>query len=278
MIDQKTAHLSREIMAHSKMFGADLAGIANVADIKQSPSHKMSKKMPAFDGVGTQSVKGRKRGIVQWPESAKSAIVIAIKHPPEKPELDWWVTGFSAGNTAGNRLLISVVNKLANFLEKELGIRGFKLPYHIENGGVYMKDSAVIAGLGCIGKNNLLITPQYGSYQRLRVMLTETELPSTGPLDFDPCLKCPMPCRKACPQQAFSTKIYTKEAYGMDQFPGRCGGYNRFLCNRQMEIDIANAEAIEIEGQAAMGKIIKYCRKCEMACPVGLTDKNSSEA
>ena len=269
MTVQRTKRLSRQIIEQSKAFGADLAGIANVADIKRSPSHRVSQKMPAFDGVGTLSVEGRKRGIVQWPEGARSAIVVAIAHPPESPELDWWVSGAAPGNTAGNRLLMSVVEKLADYLEQALDIRSFMLPYHIEHGAVYMKDSAVLAGLGCIGKNNLLITPPYGPRQRLRAMLIETDLPSTGPTDFDPCLDCPMPCRKTCPQQAFSNRMYAVEEYGMDELPGRSGVYNRFQCNRQMDIDIANAEAIGFEGQTAMGKRVKYCRKCEMACPAG---------
>jgi len=257
MIDEKTEHLSQNIIAKAKSFGADLAGIAKVEDLKQSPSHRISEKMPAFNGVGTKSVKGRKRGIVKWSEGAKSAIVIALAHPPEQPELDWWVTGSSTGNTAGNRLLMAVIKKLADWLEQESGIRSFKLPYHIEHGGVYMKDTAVMAGLGCVGKSNLLITPDYGPRQRLRVMLIDAELPSTGPIEYDPCFKCPMPCRKACPQHAFSKKIYTKEEYGIDELPGRSVVYNRFQCNQQMDLDNANFEAIKIEGQEAMGKTTK---------------------
>ena len=273
MIDEKAKRLSREIVVKAKTFGADLAGIARVEDLKQSPSHTISEKLPEFVGVGTKSVEGRKRGIVQWPENAISAIVIAIAHPPEDPEMDWWVKGLSAGNTAGNRLLMSVVKKLAEWLEQELGIRSFKLPYYIEHGAVYMKDTAVMAGLGCIGKSNLLITPRFGPRQRLRVMLIDTDLPSTGPIDFDPCIGCPMPCLKACPQHAFSRKIYTKEAYGIEELPGRSGVYSRLQCARQMDIDRANVEAIEIEGQAAMGKRVKYCRECELACPVGVLQK-----
>lgn len=269
MIDEKMQDLSRAIIAKAKAFGADLAGIASVQDLKHSPSHAISEKMSEFEGVGTKSVQGRKRGIVQWPVGAKSAIVIAIAHPPEKLEMDWWVTGASTGNTAGNQLLMAVVKKLADWLELAWDIRSFRLPYHIEHGAVYMKDTAVMAGLGCIGKNNLLVTPQYGPRQRLRVMLMDTELPATGPLDFDPCRNCPLPCRKACPQQAFSRKMVTQTEYGLDKLPGRSGVYSRRQCNRQMEVDIANAERFEIEGQAVGGNRVKYCRACELACPVG---------
>lgn len=269
MIDEKTENRSREIITKAKTLGADLAGIARVEDLKQSPSHRISKKMPTYDGVGTKTIEGRQHGIVQWPHGAKSAVVIIIAHPPAMPELDWWVTGSSAGNTAGNRLLITVVKKLADWLEQTSGIRSFKLPYHIEHGGIYMKDAAVMAGLGCVGKNNLLITPDYGPRQRLRVMLIDAELPSSGPIEYDPCFRCPMPCRKACPQGAFSKTIYNKNEYGMDELPGRNGSYSRFRCNRQMDINSANFDVVEIAGQAAPGKSVKYCRECELACPAG---------
>ena len=269
MGDKEKKNVGRSIIARAKAFGADLAGIANVADLKLSPSHRMSEMMPSFNGVGTKTVTGRKRGIVQWPDGAGSAIVMAMAHPPDRPELDWWVTGASSGNTPGNQMLMSVVEKLADWLEHEAGIRSFKLPYHIEHGAIYMKDAAVMAGLGCIGKSNLLITPQYGPRQRLRVMLIEPDLPSDGPADFDPCLTCPVPCRDACPQQAFSRKVYDREACGIDELPGRSGVYSRLQCNQQMEIDVAWHEVIAIDGQAATGRRVKYCRECELACPVG---------
>jgi epoxyqueuosine reductase len=126
-----------------------------------------------------------------------------------------------------------------------------------------------MAGLGCIGKNNLLVTPQFGPRQRLRVMLIDADIPATEPIDFDPCLGCAMPCRKACPQKAFDHVVYSKEEYGLSLLPGRTGRYNRFECNRQMDTDVAGFEMIPVEGRDLMSKQVKYCRECERACPVG---------
>ena len=75
--------------------------------------------------------------------------------------------------------------------------------YHVEKGGIFLKDAAVIAGLGCIGKNNILVTPDYGPRIRLRAMLPDEEISPTGSNDFDPCSGCDAPCRQACPQNAF---------------------------------------------------------------------------
>jgi epoxyqueuosine reductase len=264
-------NLASLVKNRAQEFGADMAGTVSLEDLKRSPSHEICKKIPEFDGVGTEDARGQKRGIVKWPERARSAIVIALEHPIERPEMDWWLTtGAFAGNTAGNRLLMNIVSHIAAWLEKEHGIQCFKLPYHIEHGGVYMKDAAVLAGLGCIGKNNLLLTPQYGPRVRLRVMLTDADLPSAGAAVFDPCEDCPIPCRAVCPQNAFAEKIYSIEEYEQEDLPGRSGVYDRLSCNQQMLMDESNFVEVKTGNQANQKKIIKYCRECEMACPVGL--------
>lgn len=269
-MSEKTAEEHAErIITKAKAFGADLAGIVNLEDLKRSPSHQIGEKLPDFEGEAMKAFAGKKWGVVAWPEDARSAVAIAIAHPPHKPELDWWVTGACAGNTAGNRLLMKVVARLADWFEKENGVRGFKLPYHIHHGGCFMKDAAVLGGLGCIGKNNLLITPQYGPRQRLRVLLTNADLPTTGVMDFDPCRGCPMPCRKACPEKAFAETVYTSKEYGIAELPGRSGVYSRMRCNQQMDSNNAAFEMIDIAGQENSYKQVKYCRECEFACPVG---------
>ena len=63
---------------------------------------------------------------------------------------------------------MDINSKLAKWIEKELSYQTFKLPYHFENGGVFLKDAAVMAGLGCIGKNNLFVSQIYGPRLRLR--------------------------------------------------------------------------------------------------------------
>jgi len=271
MAEKTAEELSALIVAKAKVFGADLAGIARVADLKQSPSHMISERMPDFANVGAKVVEGRRPGQVDWPEGARSAVVIAVEHPEDKPELDWWILGSksAAGNTPGNKLLIAAANKLADWVEQELGMTCFRTPYHIELGAIYMKDTAVMAGLGCIGMNNILVTPEYGPRQRLRVIMVDADLHSTGPSDFDPCLDCDMPCRAACPANAFEKTLYTKEEYGLAQLPGRTGVYSRPLCSHIQDKACEEYEPVEIAGQEEPGKLARFCRECEFACPVG---------
>jgi epoxyqueuosine reductase len=250
--------LVRLICEKAAEFGADIAGVASVEDLKHSPSHQICGQMPEFAGVGTRDTDPSMGGIVRWPDGARSAIVIGAEHPADKPELDWWHKGSSGGNTAGNRLLMGIVSELAVWLEREHGIRCFELPYHIEHGGVYMKDAAVLAGLGHTGKNNMLVTPQYGPRVRLRAMLTDAVLPSAGVTGPDPCEDCDAPCRASCPREAFAERVYLSDEYGQAELPGRTGVYGRLRCNQQMTADASMA-----------GPVVKYCRECELACPVG---------
>lgn len=270
MSDHMTTALADTIIAKAKELGADLAGIASVKELQQSPSHLISDKMPDFDNVAAKHVEGREKGQVDWPEGGRSVILVCLSHPEDKPELDWWILGgkSKAGNTPGNRKLMSITKELRVWLESQ-GVNCFPVPYHIELGGIYMKDAAVLSGLGCIGKNNLLVTPEFGPRQRLRALIIDRELSSTGPVEFDPCSGCDAPCRTACPVGAFDRQLYHPEEYGFSELPGRTGVYSRPVCSAVMDEASENYEPIEIEGQEEPGKMARFCRKCEFSCPVG---------
>jgi epoxyqueuosine reductase len=134
------------------------------------------------------------------------------------------------------------------------------LPYRVEHGGTLFKEAAALAGLGTIGKNNLVITPEYGPHVRLKAMFLDVDLEPTGPIDFTPstgsgqapCEACDMPCRRVCPQEAFGN-----------------GSYSRALCDIQMGEDVANEVIFENwEENGSPSKVRKYCRACELTCPV----------
>jgi epoxyqueuosine reductase len=165
-------NIQKEIIEKAREFGADLAGIANVENLKNSPSHLIYGKLGEYNTVGDKPPEELKRGEIAWPQNAKSAIIIAVEHPEDKPELDWWKADHKGG-TPGNGILISINNQLVEWLQNEKKIKAKSLAYHIEHKGIFLKDTAAIAGLGCIGKNNILITPQYGPRVRLRAILSD---------------------------------------------------------------------------------------------------------
>ena len=260
--------INAQIIEQAINFGASVAGIANVEVLKKSPSHVVFGKLDRYNTAGMKDSGNAAPGQITWPDNAGSAVVVGVEHPEAKPELDWWQDGFRGG-TRGNSILIDINSRLSVWLAKEKGYKTHKLPYYIENGGIFLKDAAVMAGLGCIGRSNLFVTPGYGPRVRLRAILLDAELPATGAMEFNPCKGCDMPCRTACPQAAFQKRIYRKFELGLDALPGRSGVFSRQLCNDQMEMDINNCEKIEVKEHDRPVKLIKYCRLCEFTCPVG---------
>lgn len=63
------------------------------------------------------------------------------------------------------------------------------------------KTAARLSGIGWIGKNALLITPEYGPRIRLGTVLTNMELTSTSNMHNKDCGSC-MLCKNACPALA----------------------------------------------------------------------------
>ena len=157
-------NIEKTIVEKAIALGASLAGIAKISDLKASPSYAIYDKQPFYE-----EYEG-----VEWQEAHKSVLVWALAHPESEPVLDWWsmkVKGF----TLGNGIMRAQSTKLRKWMEKDFGIKAYSLPYQIEYGGAFLKDSAHLAGLGVIGKHNLLITPEFGTRVRLRGMFIEAE-------------------------------------------------------------------------------------------------------
>jgi len=230
------------IIEKAKEVGASLAGIASVADLKASSSYEIYDKAPYYDQYTG----------VKYREEHKSVLVWALVHPPSEPVLDWFSLKVP-GLTPGNRVLRKVSKQLRVWMGEDLGISAVSLSYQIELGGAFLKDAAVLAGLGVIGKNNLLVTPELGSHVRLRGVFMEAEFEPTGPIDFDPCDGCDRPCHSSCPRGAF-----------------RSGSYERTRCKEEMDQNNATVEVLagSIMGIEEDCEVIKYCRNCELACPV----------
>jgi epoxyqueuosine reductase len=260
MLDTK--ELARAVTQKALAVGADLAGVAAWSDIMSGPSLAMLPHLSAYQGVGVVKAEKPDQGAAPG-----CVLVVGVTHPGSQPELDWWQEHLTH-RTHGNDLLVDITTKVAGWLAREHGEQAWDLPYYPSRGGVHLKDAAVLAGLGCVGWNNLFITPKYGPRIRLRAMALARELPSSGPLDFDPCDECPAPCRDACPQGAMS-EPWLGDVGGVAHLPARDGSYDRTLCNRQLQADIANHRQIPWPGHAQPSKQVRYCRRCELACVAG---------
>lgn len=221
--------LLKQILSKAIEFGADLAGSVPAGLLEGCPSAQAA-------------------GPAGFSKTTGTVIVLGLYHDPEKPEMDWWVEG---RGTPGDRVLCDIGRRLAGWLEEVHQIPARVIPYQIYDGGVYLKDAAILAGLGRIGRNNLVITPRFGPRVRFRALWVDIETdPAPCPVFVDPCDTCNHPCESKCPQDALES-----------------GRYSRDRCMARMERD-RNAP-VRIENTERKGGVIDHCRVCELACPAG---------
>ena len=211
--------------------GASAAGIVPLDSLRSSPSHQ-------------------KEPIVDWSAKSGSVLVLGLAHPGNQPELDWWD---GRRGTPGNRGLMDVGETVLARLRAEEGPEAQDLPYHADRGGVFLKDAAVLAGLGVIGRNNLLIAPGLGPRIRLRGVLIRARLPASPGPEFEPLRGVSGPLSQGLSQGGPGRggicpgPVHAPDGLGPGPRPGpgRSGAWG------------------------GPKSLIKYCRLCERACPVG---------
>ncbi len=244
--------------------GATVAGIANMQALRTCPSRLTYAQLSRHAATGTFGDEDAllKGPLFRWPEAARSLLVVGLVHPRKRPELDWW----DSRSTPGNRRLIEILNAARQQIDRRLDVQTSGLHYQVEKGGVFLKDAAVLAGLGTIGMNNMVVTPQYGPRLRFRALLLYADIDPTDAPPFFPCAHCSMPCRSVCPEKAMVERVPIFESTGASaHLPARDGAFDRELCHIRMEKDEVRSAA---NGPVASVPV-KYCRLCEFACPVG---------
>jgi len=260
---------TQQIIKQARNLGADIAGAASWRQVAAGPSYAIQPLLPRWGGVGV----GQPRG--EPVKRAASLIVVGMAHPGGKPELDWWRSDLPS-RTLGNVELARITKALAGWLGEEWGVAAWDLAYHVERGGVFLKDAAVSAGLGVVGLNNLFLCPEFGSRVRLRALAVDMALAPAPASAWDPCRDCPRPCRQACPQNALQGHALAPGLEGPENLPARDGAYERGLCNQQMEADIEAGKTFKGPGKEKPFKQVRYCRRCELVCPAGRQAKSGS--
>jgi epoxyqueuosine reductase len=108
---------------------------------------------------------------------------------------------------------------------------------------------ATRAGLGWIGKNDLLVTPVYGSAVRLTSVLTDAVLPFGEPVNEPKCGDC-RACVDACPAGVLT---------GKNWYPG---------IQRESLVDAAKCRETALElTRRNFDKEVSICGVCIAACP-----------
>lgn len=192
--------LVAEIREKAMKWGADLVGFASMDQFERYPPENRP----------TYAL-----------SSARTVIVLALQMVD--PLLDLWLhapptsgAGRSpTGRAFEDEILRAISYRLALDMFKRK-IEAKVLPYgpspeKDQSGFIYLKEAGVLAGLGVIGKNNLLITPDFGPRIRLRAIAISEDLPPSPKITDNPwCTNCDE-CIQACPVNALENGKYNQE-------------------------------------------------------------------
>lgn len=154
--------------------------------------------------------------------------------------LDVWTESETKGfgYQFADEILKNYCHRVKNFISN-FGYQSSLVPYQA---GLFLKDSAVLAGIGPIGKHNLLISEEFGSQVRLRALVTKAPLILGEKIMDNPyCENC-QKCIEACPAKAFPK-----------------GKYNRDLC---LKYQLSHLKRL-----SEFSSI--WCNICIDSCPIG---------
>lgn len=149
--------------------------------------------------------------------------------------------------------------RLATLAQKiDEAVSGYDYRAFVDSAPVLERGLAQRAGLGWIGKNNMLIHPKAGSYFFLGEIFTSAPLPVDKPFDTQHCGSCSA-CLEVCPTDAFVG------AHLLDA--RRCISY----------LTIELKGPIPEELRTKMGNRVFGCDDCQLVCPWNKFSKATNE-
>ncbi|UCE57295.1 MAG: reductive dehalogenase [Candidatus Bathyarchaeota archaeon] len=221
---RKPATVSEKIKSAGKFYGADLVGIARLNEFwvySYSYNRSTEQNRP-----------------IRLPQRYEFAVVMAIEM-----EYDTFAMsdiGASAATGLGYSKMAFVSSLLAQFI-RNIGYEA--LP--CGNDTALSIPLAIDAGLGELGRNGLLITPDFGSRVRLCKVITNLPLKEDKPSSFgvqEYCEKCKK-CLESCPVQAIredktAEAITTSNNSGVLKWPVNGEKCFRFWCETGIDCSV----------------------------------------
>lgn len=98
-------------------------------------------------------------------------------------------------------------------------------------GVISMRHAAVLAGLGSLGKNTLVINGTYGNMLNYGAMLTHLDLNSDG-MSEELCIKSCRKCLDACPARALDGTTANQKLCRPHTYGANARGFDIVNCNK----------------------------------------------
>ncbi len=194
--------------------GADLFGVAETAKIKDHIDPELKdevSRLPFAISIGIRLMRSVLNAIVNRPNQ------IYKTHYRQVNSLLDYITELTAGFV--QRRGYNAIPIAASFV----------IDWKKQNSHISHRHVAIEAGLGFLGKNNLLIHPEYGAGVRLATVLTDMPLRTDSPVSDD-CGDC-RACIMACPAEAIGENNFDfdKCYEQVKKFAGE-NNYNLHIC------------------------------------------------
>jgi epoxyqueuosine reductase len=211
--------MKNEIKRFCYDFGADVCGIANIKRFSEAP-----KGFHPADILPT----------------CKSVIVFGLALPKGLTKVDSRLI-YGHFNNAVTGYVDTIAFQTAKKIEKEYGVISVPVPCDspydywdadkLEGKGLLsMKHAAVLAGLGALGKNTLLLNPEYGNLLTVGVILTELDLESDE-LNENICLEECRLCIDNCPIHGLDGKSVNQMLCRLNTYKKTKRGFDTVECN-----------------------------------------------
>ena len=243
------AALTRNLKKVARYFGADLVGVCRL-DRRFVYSHTYG--TTAFDDARASEGSVTDSTPQEIPEEFQFAVVMGFEMEYDLMKYFPTYVADTATGMGYSRMTIANAH-LAAFIR---GL-GFKSIDCSINDVALSVPLAMLAGLGDIGRNGILITPKFGPRLRLSKVLTDLPLVADTPVDFgvtEFCQAC-MKCVEMCPSQAISAGERTAEPNNVSNVAGE----------RKWPIDA-------VKCRIYWARADKSCTTCIGCCPYNKPD------
>lgn len=197
--------LKQEVIEYSKTIGIDKIGFTTADPFDELKERlRVQQQLNYQSGFEEQDIEKRTNPKLLMPE-AKSIIAIAVAYPSRMKNMPKNEKNNRRGLFASaswgldyHVVLRERLKKLEAFIQERVPSAVMKSM--VDTGELSDRAVAERAGLGFVGKNCSLITPEFGSYVYLGEMMTNIPFPPDEPI-LDSCGSCNK-CVEACPTGA----------------------------------------------------------------------------
>ena len=235
----RSTELKRDLVAHAEAIGLDLVGVTTAEPFPRLLDELQSRAEHYQERYAYRIDNWRKLASPRevLPE-AKSVVVIGFYYLNDE-QSDGDADRGKMGRivTYGHLGILKRARLMKRFLEEH----GYKAVI-----GAHRKEAALRAGLGSLGKNNLVLNPKFGTWVAYQSIVTDAELPPDAPAPDDVCGDCDA-CLKACPTGA----LYAPRRVD----PRRC-----VTC-------MLTSRTVAEDDRPALNTYILGCDVCQESCP-----------